>query len=451
MRELCPTLQKIAVVALSFLFFTVTHCLAATVVTLAWDTNTPTPQGYRVFKRKMGEAYDYTDRVYDGTRTTCIINVEEESEYFFVVRAYDGDDESVDSNEVHFVPHANGSEYASVQPDLSGPESTTGVKLTPSLAANTTSGVNGELHHKTHWQVSFNPEFSDLVFELESATNLEDLTIPELILDAETTYYWRARHGYGNGSKSAWADPLSFTTVSAQDSRDTDSDGIVDNQSVSDMSLDLNANGKPDVLENEVLIIRTETGHEPIAIESITDNANIVSFKSISEDSVYDTDNKPSLMTSGILSFKIYLRNGASAARVRIHLNKAAPQNANWYKFDVEQGWYIYEGAEFSADRSSVTLTFQDGGAGDDDGVANGIIVDPSALALGSADTTSHHTTSNSGVQIGAATDSCFISTVSIFPADFNDSHSMLIAVLMIILLAGLNAFARKRNRETKS
>jgi len=77
-------------------------------VTLAWDANQPAPEGYRVFQRQQGAAYDYANPVWptDGshhTETTCTIaNLTEGGTYFFVVRAYVGNDQSGDSNEVSF-------------------------------------------------------------------------------------------------------------------------------------------------------------------------------------------------------------------------------------------------------------------------------------------------------------------------------------------------------------
>lgn len=84
--------------------------LNAANVTLSWDANTPEPEGYRVFQRIEGQAYDYTAPVWplDGanhTQSTCTIDgLTEGVTYYFVVRAYVGQDESGDSNEVQYQP-----------------------------------------------------------------------------------------------------------------------------------------------------------------------------------------------------------------------------------------------------------------------------------------------------------------------------------------------------------
>jgi hypothetical protein len=63
---------------------------------------------------------------------------------------------------------------------------------------------------------------------------------------------------------------------------------------------------------------------------------------------------------------------------VVIYSTTALDEEAVWYKHDAE-GWQDYSAsASIAADRRTVTLTLEDGGIGDADGIANGIIVDPS-------------------------------------------------------------------------
>jgi hypothetical protein len=66
-----------------------------------------------------------------------------------------------------------------------------------------------------------------------------------------------------------------------------------------------------------------------------------------------------------------------AVATVKVMLVRSAPAGAEWYSYNPEAGWHVYEGAYFDRRRKSVTLTFQDGGLGDTDGVVNGIIVNP--------------------------------------------------------------------------
>jgi hypothetical protein len=74
-------------------------------VTLQWDANNPAPEGYQVYGREEGQNYDYDNPWWQGdqTFTQCTLDgLDESKTYFFVVRAYAGDDVSGDSNEVRY-------------------------------------------------------------------------------------------------------------------------------------------------------------------------------------------------------------------------------------------------------------------------------------------------------------------------------------------------------------
>ena len=83
-------------------------------VTVAWDPNTPTPDGYRLYQRLEGQTYDYTDSVWEGTDvTTTIYDLADGQRYYFVVRAYTGAYESADSNEITFISESTQAETTS--------------------------------------------------------------------------------------------------------------------------------------------------------------------------------------------------------------------------------------------------------------------------------------------------------------------------------------------------
>jgi len=97
--------HRIGIIILLFLiaFPGVSHALCQ--VTLQWDANNPAPDGYMVFGREASQAFDYNNPWWQGDAsfTRCIIDqLEEDRTYFFVVRAYAGNDSSGDSNEVTF-------------------------------------------------------------------------------------------------------------------------------------------------------------------------------------------------------------------------------------------------------------------------------------------------------------------------------------------------------------
>jgi hypothetical protein len=78
-------------------------CLAALLarsVTLEWEPKGPEPEGYRLFRRFDGEAYDYSAPIYQGPDIRFVDKCPAGRTCFWVVRAYQGKHESRDSNEV---------------------------------------------------------------------------------------------------------------------------------------------------------------------------------------------------------------------------------------------------------------------------------------------------------------------------------------------------------------
>jgi hypothetical protein len=71
-------------------------------VTLAWDASKSACDGYRLFMRDSGQAYDFSSPVWIGTATTCTISQLEDGTYYFVARAYKEGIESINSNEVEY-------------------------------------------------------------------------------------------------------------------------------------------------------------------------------------------------------------------------------------------------------------------------------------------------------------------------------------------------------------
>ena len=72
-------------------------------VTLAWDANSPAPDGYHLFQRTEGGTYNYDSPVWSGTATTCTIDgLADGSTYYFVARAFKDGDQSGDSNQVTY-------------------------------------------------------------------------------------------------------------------------------------------------------------------------------------------------------------------------------------------------------------------------------------------------------------------------------------------------------------
>jgi hypothetical protein len=86
-------------------------------IALAWDPPASgIPDGYRMFYRFDGQAYDYLHPAWEGPELTCWIRSLPDTRIRFVVRAYNAAGESGDSNEATYTPTS--------PPALSKPNST---------------------------------------------------------------------------------------------------------------------------------------------------------------------------------------------------------------------------------------------------------------------------------------------------------------------------------------
>ncbi len=97
------SLVRTALIFFIILFLLPAFSIAAQ-VTLAWDANDPAPEGYRIYQRTEGQAYNYSQPVWTGFDTTFTVdNLNDDITYYFVVQAYVEEVESGDSNEISFL------------------------------------------------------------------------------------------------------------------------------------------------------------------------------------------------------------------------------------------------------------------------------------------------------------------------------------------------------------
>ncbi len=272
------------------------------------------------------------------------------------------------------------------KPILSLPaNSSTNIGLTPELKTNAYVDSENNAHAKTQWQISTGSNFEEteyFVFEIESYENLTELTVPEFILNPNQTYYWRVKFFDIPGGSSAWSNPFTLTTV-ATNTEDPDEDGVPNIQQVTDGVIDLNNDGTLDVSSNTYKMVNYES--KSLSMEASNNVAAIDCLKTINPDEITDSVGKPANLPVGLLQFKISVNNYGDTAEIKIYFSESVGNQ--WYKYDLTNGWTEYSAdypanVQFGLDGKSVTLRLVDGGAGDSDGVANGIIVDPSGPGL---------------------------------------------------------------------
>ena len=111
-----------------------------------------------------------------------------------------------------------------------------------------------------------------------------------------------------------------------------------------------------------------------------TTEGAIVELKPVDPSTVAGTGTEPQSLTYGLIDFNVRVDSPGGSTQVVVSFPDAVPAGTGWAKFNrAANAWEDFSSSVvYSADRKSATLTLVDGGAGDDDGLANGVIRDPS-------------------------------------------------------------------------
>jgi hypothetical protein len=302
-------------------------------------------------------------------------------------------------------------------PTLSAPDDQRVVELIPVLkTSNFNDPDAGDFHSATRWRI-FGESDDVCVFDIISEYSLTELQVPKLILDENKGYRWQAMHYDNHGTPSAWSSSRFFTTQT--DAEDNNNNGIPDNQEV-ETPVDLDGDGTWDADQNDIKCVKAGNG-KSLGI-SFEGSSNVVEIESIKAE---PADDNPVLSAApsnseqfpfGLINFKLIVNQPGDPAEVKIYFSEPAPADGCWFKYDpIEATWTDYSSQTvFSSDRRSLTLYLEDGGEGDADGSANGIIVDPSGVAVSSFASGSG---SGGGIRDMAG---CFINSVSVKSVGFN-------------------------------
>jgi len=243
------------------------------------------------------------------------------------------------------------------------------------------------------------------------------LNLPKLVLEENTDYVWQVRYLDNHGLAADWSESGTFTT--GDNVADADHNGIPDDQEVA-TDLDLDEDGMPDIDQNDIKCVEIRGESAQIGI-SIRQSDLVQSIAAIESESLADLQqqadsiNQPANFPYGLISFKLIVDQPGDEVVVTLHLSEAAPEDSAWYKYDpVEDVWYDYSAyTEFGVDRKTIYLTLVDGGDGDADGIANGIIIDPLGLGVLPSYPAAASEAVDAGSSSGVGGSGCFISTTA--------------------------------------
>lgn len=356
-----------------FLLFFIAPPVAAYEITLAWNQSPGSDiGGYAVYCRKANESYNYSIPAWSGNRTQCALgNLTTNTLYYFVARAYTTEGvQSDDSNEVSYFRPS----------DTSG---TVTVSLTPELLPEEVP--DSDQFSLARWQIGTDPDFAadSLSFDVTGNHFWESLTVPDLLLDTATEYFWRVRYVSESQADTEWSAPVSFTTSAFGD--DQNRNGIPDDRELqveSDTDIDLDRNGIPDVFQPDIKCIRTENGNAFVGItvsENDTSEAKIESLqiKPIASEDM-EAYPEPGVFPFGMLTFQFGMERAENPSTVVIHFSASIPAEASWMTYSTTEGWLPIDGTVVTVDSHSIELEIEDGASGDNDGLSNRKI-----LALG--------------------------------------------------------------------
>ncbi len=122
--------------------------------------------------------------------------------------------------------------------------------------------------------------------------------------------------------------------------------------------------------------------------------------------------NSPENLIYGLIDMQIRTNTVGGTVTLTFYPPSPAPDDYTWFKYSSTDGWSDFSAnVIFNDTRDQITLTLIDGGAGDDDGVANGIIVDPSGLGTGIGTASANPPTVTTGSATSLTTNSAILNT----------------------------------------
>ncbi len=273
------------------------------------------------------------------------------------------------------------------------------------------SDPNGDPHGKSQWQISEENDFSTFVIDVTSDSYLTAFSVPHMVLESNQIYYVRVRFYNTYSASSDWSEAVEFTTTSFVE--DLNLNGVPDDDEVDD-SVDFNLDGVPDRLQPETIkCVQSADGSVVMGVEKISASINqIQALEMIDPDTIADTVNRPDDLIFGMILYRLRMNQPGETALLKIYFSGEIFDTDTFFKYDTINGWYDYsDHTTFNDDGQSVTVELTDGGCGDSDGIANGVIVDPGGIAAaGSTYVGTGTSIASSGSGGGGG---CFIATAA--------------------------------------
>ncbi len=236
----------------------------------------------------------------------------------------------------------------------------------------------------SEWEIAFDDQFLAMAMH-RTVPGDTAIMVPTGVMNPDTTYYARTRQFDATGIPSAWSETAVLTTGSSYPN-DSDGDFINDDYQVP-MGADTNANGVADELEDICNLYDAQGGN----IVGLTTNSGTMQCYGSIPNSMTNAGgaNSDDELPVGMFTFRIEGLIVDLAAPTEVFVSVWLPEDydpaSGWQKYDEATGELVdySDYVTFNGNRATVRLV--DGGLGDQDGVVNGVIVDPSGPAIAAA------------------------------------------------------------------
>ena len=188
------------------------------------------------------------------------------------------------------------------------------------------TATTGSAHAKTRWQV-FSEDDGMCVLDVQSTTALTSLTVPKLVLEEGTEYYWRAQFTDSMGKISGWSADGYFTTETTN--ADLNANGIPDAQEVA-ATVDLDRDGVKDIKQPRYIkSVKMEGTSVQIGV-SIKGCSTCIGVESVESEDARRLGSyaygKPKSMPFALINFKIAVAKPGDKAVVKLYFLQSGLQ-----------------------------------------------------------------------------------------------------------------------------